>query len=174
MGNFFQLFSGDQSSSEDESDSQSSHASQKSVFSSDEWPIAETTPQPENQPQAEEIVVLSVTAPDHVAADETVSPPLELSSLQNALQSNDGEAETSKAGDKQDERLAEGGSHVTKPSPSIPTHDGTSENDSSSSYLKKMSRQERRKIEHDIKRNRRPGEWSLLPSFHLKVHECAM
>ena len=95
-----------------------------------------------------------------MAAEKTASPLLGLSSLQNTTESNERELDTPTAGgsSKAGGDKPPGNEDTTKPFSSTTASGSVSKEGSHTKqgYLK-MSRQERRKIEHDIKRKHRPG-----------------
>ena len=171
MGNLFRSLSrrrNYQGSNGDTSVHQGSSAPQQTTPSPEKRLVSMpgATPQPEKQPQTEAnttvVEVHPATRSADVVADVTVrSPPLGLSSLQKTLEGNQNQGDTDTG---HDDPLTKSGSHVimTKPisSASTATIGSTATGSiSSRSYLKKMSRQERRRIEQDIKRKRRPGKF---------------
>ena len=107
-----------------------------------------------------------------MAAEETVSPPLGFSSLQNTLkrevESGTASRSSEAAPSQQDKPSQAGEGGTSKPlSSTVPsTASGTvSKEGSQQGYRKKISRHERRRIEQEIRRKRKPGKLKLTFSF---------
>ena len=111
----------------------------------------------EERPQTEAAVKEDSTRkqPD-TAAEETSSPLPGLSSLQSTVGNNEKEVEAISARVSIKDR---GGTKALSSTVASTPGDHVSKKGSSGEldYLKKMSRQERRKIELEMKRKRRPG-----------------
>ena len=162
MGNVLFSRSNNHGSHQDETDFPTS-SSPKEINSS---------PEKQYQTAADTIVQddIGTRPPSDVAAETTASRPLGLSSLPSTMEKSKRKLETPTAGGssreaghsgRQDKPPTDEG--TTKPSGSSTVSSTTSGcvskqgSHSEQGYLKKMSRQERRKIEQDIKRKRRPG-----------------
>ena len=103
-----------------------------------------------------------------MAAEETVSPPLGLSSLQNTLEreveSGTASRSSEAAPSQQDKPSQTGEGGTSKPLSSTVSSTASKEG-SQQGYRKKISRHERRRIEQEIRRKRKPGKLEVTFSF---------
>ena len=144
------------------SNSQGSHQDETDFPTSSSPKEINSSPEKQHQAAADTTAQDDIgTRPpsDTVAAETTASRP---SSLPSSMENSKRKLETPTAGGSSEAGHSRQDKPPTKPSSStVPsTTSGCFSKQGSHSeqgYLKKMSRQERRKIEQDIKRKRRPG-----------------